>query len=169
MNANEHEWDALSEAWRESRDEVDDGPVRRMVAAQRRRLAAMAAGEVALLMGFAWLSWAVLREGIAAWKVVWVVTLWSFAAIAVSFAWWNRRGMWHAMGRSVAEYRRLRAARQMRAARFACVLFVTEVVVVVAELAWFDRLTVTAASILAASALPLGAWWLWMRVKGVET
>lgn len=134
-----------------------------MVAAERRRLAAIAAGEVALLAGFAWLSWAVLREDLAAWKVVWVVTLWSFAAIAVSFAWWNRRGTWHAMGRSVAEYRRLRVTRRMRAARFACALFVTEVIVVVAELAWFDRLTVAAASILAASALPLGAWWLWIR------
>lgn len=163
MTADDREWDSLAALWQTSADAVGDAPVRKMVASYRRRVAVVAVGEAAIVAVFAWLSWRVLRDGIAAWEAVWAVTLWSFTAVAAAFAGWNRRGMWRAIGMSVDEYRRLRAARRLRSARFACALFAAEVLVVAAELAWFDRFSAGAALILAASAVPLGAWWLWIR------
>lgn len=162
MNAHDEDFAALSTLWLRSHEPLDDAPIRRMIAAHRTRLAAVAAGEAALVAAFAWLTWTMLGDGIGAWEAVWAITLWTFAVVAAGFAWWNRRGMWHAMGRSVEEYRRARAERQVRSARFACILFISEVAVVSAELVWFDRFTVTAALILAAAALPIGAWWLWV-------
>jgi hypothetical protein len=85
------------------------------------------------------------------------------AAAAAGFAWWNRRGAWNAIGLSVAEYRRLRALRHTRSLRFGCILFVAEVAVVVAQLAWFERFTAPVAFVLVACALALGVWCVWMK------
>lgn len=172
MNENEQDFDELAALWRQPRERTDDaisdGPLRRMIAAHRRRLAAVVIGEAALLGGLAALTWTKLADGIVVAEVVWAVTLWVFMAIAASFAWWNRRGMWHAMGLSVADFRRRRAERQLRAARFAWMLFIAEVMVVAAELAWFERFTTTAAVILLGSALPLGVWWLWIKRRAAR-
>ncbi len=161
MNA-EHEWDALSDLWRASRDEVGAARLRRMIASHRRRLAAVVAVEALLVAGFAWVSWLFVRDGVAPWEAVWLTTLWIFTAIAAPFAWWNRRGAWHAMSGSVAEYLRDRSARRMRSRRFGFALFVAEVIVVVAELAWFGRLTVAAALFLGVFTAAFAAWAAWI-------
>ena len=161
MTTNEQEWVSLSALWQASRRGIVDAQLRRLVAAQRRGLIAAAVGEIALLSGLCYVSWMVTRSDAAAWEIVWLATLWIFAAVAAAFAWWNRRGTWSAMGSSVAEYRRLRATKRLRSVRFAWALFLAEIVVVVSELAWFDRFTLSAAVILAALALPLGVWSMW--------
>ena len=161
MSANEREWELLSELW--TSDQGVGAPVPELVASYRRRLAAVVAGEILTVATFAWLSWLFLRDGAEVWEAVWLTTLWSFTAVAVPFAWWNRRGTWNAMGETVAEFQRRRAARRLRSLQFACGLFVAEVVVVGVELAWFDRFTATAALSLATFAVTFGVWAIWMR------
>ena len=168
MNANDHDWDSLSDLWRASRDGIDRPPLQRMLASHRRRLVAVVAGEILTLAIFGWLSWLVARDGLAAWEVVWLSTLWVFAAAAAAFAWWNRRGAWSAIGLSVAEYRRKRALRHTRSLRFGCVLFVAEVAVVVAQLAWFERFTTPVALVVVAFAVVLGVWCVWMQRRIAE-
>ncbi len=162
MNA-ERDWESLSDVWRSSRAGVDRAPLRKLVASQRRRLAAVVAGEVMAVAGFAWLSWLIVRDGVAVWESVWLTTLWSLTAIASAFAWWNRRGAWNAMTESVAEYQRQCAARRLRSLRFGYALFIAEVIVVVAQLAWFGRFTVAVALFLGAFGALFAVWAAWMR------
>jgi hypothetical protein len=168
MNAHEREWESLADLWRESREEIHRAPLRQMVASHRRRLAAVAAGEVLAVAGFAWLSWLSVRDGIVLWEAVWLSTLWGFTAVAVPFAWWNRRGAWNAIAESAAEYQRQRAARRIRSLRFGCALFAAEAVAVAAELAWFDRFTPLAAALLGLLTLLTGAWALWMKNRAAH-
>lgn len=167
MIANEREWELLSDLWRASAPQVEHASVRRLVADYRRRLVAVVCGEVLIICGFAWLSWAFVRDGAEIWETVWLTTLWSFAALALPFAWWNRRGTWNAMGKTVAEFQRQRAVRRMRSLRFACGLFIAEAFVVVVQLAWFDRFTAVAAALLAAFAVAFAAWALWVMKRVV--
>ncbi len=137
------EWEDLAAAWQKADEApVDLAPLRRLLAAQRRRLVAVVLGEAALVLAFAWLSWLVVRDGVQAWETVWLLTLWGFTFVAVAFALWNRRGTWRSLGESVEEYvrlARLRARRARRSLVFAAGLLVAEVVAVVAQLAWFGR------------------------------
>jgi len=168
MTTDEDEWASISALWQTSHREVPEPALRRLIASQRRGVVGATVGEIALLGGFLYWSLLVARDGIALWETVWLVTLWTFAAIAAAFAWSNRRGTWHAMGRSVAEYRRVRATKHLRSIRFAWGLFVAEIVVVVAELAWFDRFTVSAAVSLAVLALPLAIWSIWAQRRAAR-
>lgn len=165
---NETEWNALGELWVSSLQPVDAGALKEVVASHRRRLVAAVAGEVALVVAFVWLTRMVLRDGIEAWELVWTVTLWTFMAAAVAFAWWNRHGTWRAFGDSVADYvhlTRVRAERQRRSLRFGVALFAAEVVAIVAQLQWFGRLTEMALLLLGASALIVVAWVIVARRK----
>lgn len=153
---NDAEWDSLSRVWTASAEPVDAAPLRKIVASHRRRLIAVSLSELALVVVLAWLTYAVFRDGIAPWEVVWAITLWSFVVIAAAFVWWNRRGTWTAIGDSVADHVRLtriRAERQRTSLRFGAGLFVAEAIAVIAQLLWFDRFTSKSAMILAASAL----------------
>ena len=152
---NDTEWDSLSAIWIASDEQVDAAPLRKIVAAHRRRLIGVTVGELAMLAALAWLTYVVLRDGARPWEIVWAITLWGFAAIAVAFVWWNRRGTWQAMSDSVAEHVRLtrvRAESQRASLRFGVGLFFAEAIAVVAQLMWFDRLTMTTLLLLAASA-----------------
>ena len=158
---NDAEWESLAAIWTASAEQVDAAPLRRIVAAHRRRLIAASLGELAMLVALAWLTYAVFRDGIAAWEVVWAITLWGFAAIACAFVWWNRRGTWSAMSDSVAGHVRLtriRAQRQRASLRFGAGLFVAEAIAVVAQLMWFDRFTYKSALLLAASGAVVAVW-----------
>ena len=168
MTTNEEEWESISALWQTSHRDVAETSLRRLIAARRRGVVAATVGEIALLGAFLYWSLMVARDGVAVWEGVWLVTLWTFAAVATAFAWWNRRGTWSAMGRSVAEYRRVSATKRLRSVRFGWVLFVAEIVVVTAELAWFDRFTVSAAMILAALALPLAVWSVWAKRRAAR-
>ncbi|HEX2061246.1 MAG TPA: hypothetical protein VHK90_10930 [Thermoanaerobaculia bacterium] len=161
---NETEWDSLSALW----TSTDVEPLRAIVAKHRRRLLGTTVCEAATIGGFAWLTWIVLRDGVAVWELVWALTLWAFAAIAVAFAWWNRRGTWSALGDSVAEYVRLtklRAERQRNSLRFSVALFFVEVVAIVAQLWWFERLTRNAVTLLVGSGAIVAAWIVLARRK----
>ena len=157
---NELEWQDLTNVWQSA---AQDEPIalKKIVDANRRRLLLAAAGEIALVVVFALMSMLVSADGVALWELVWMATLWGFVLIAGGFAWWNRRGTWNPLGDSVAEYvrvSRLRCERQRRSIVFVIVLFLAEAIVVVAQLAWFARLTPLAAAILGASAIPVAAW-----------
>ena len=165
MNANEREWESLSNLWRDPGQEIGRAALRRLVASHRRRLVAVAAGEASIVAGFIWLSLLFVRDGLVAWEAVWLSTLWIFTAIAAPVSWWNRRGSWHSMTESVAEFRRQRAMRWLRSLLFACWLFVAEVIVAAGELAWFGRFTSLAAGSLAALTVVFVAWALWMRKR----
>lgn len=162
MNASRPEWESVSKLWRESPQQIERTALRRVVAAERRRLAAVVIGECLIVAVFAWLSWIAVRDGVAAWDAVWLSTLWLFTAVAAPFAWWNRRGAWRALTESVAEYRRQRVERRRRTLRFATGLFSAEMIVVAAELAWFDRLTALAVALLGLLAVAFAAWAIWM-------
>lgn len=163
MTINERDWDSLTRVWRSPGDEITAARLSRLIAAERRRLAATAIGELLILGAFVVLSWLALRDGLAAWETVWLTTLWLFTAVAVPFAWWNRRGAWSSMVESVAEFERRRTARRHRTLRFATGLFVTEVLVVLIELAWFDRVSVLAIVLLVAMTIAFAVWALWMQ------
>jgi hypothetical protein len=165
MNANEREWEALSGVWRTAVEEVDREPLHRLIAAERRRLVGVVIGEMAMLAGFAWMTWLFVRDGVEVWEAVWLSTIWMFTAVAIPFAWWNRRGAWRSLADSVADCLRQRAARRLRTLRFACGLFVAEVVAVVAELAWFDRVSPRAIGILAVLTAGFLGWIVWMRTR----
>lgn len=135
--------------------------LRRAAARHRRRQVAVAAGEGLLTLALLALSVWVLRDGAVAWEVVWLLTLWAFVAAAAAFAWWNRRATWRAAGDAVEDYvrlARLRAVRELRAVRFAALFYAAEVVAVVAQLAWFDRLGPVAIGALAAAGVGIAAW-----------
>lgn len=163
MTINERDWDSLTRVWQSSRHEVSAARLSQLVAAERRRLAATVLGEILMIGAFIALSAFAIRDGLAAWETVWLTTLWLFTALAVPFAWWNRRGAWSAMVESVAEFERRRTARRSRTLRFAAVLFVTEVVVVSIELTWFDRFTTLAVALLVAMTIAFSVWGLWMK------
>ena len=168
MTMNENEWTSLSELWRSADDRVDAAPLRRTVATHRLMLVAVTAVEILFTLALAWLTYAVLRGGMTSWKVAWAISVWVFVAIAFSFVLWNRRGTWTADSESVAEYvrlTRLRAERQLRSLRFAVGLLVAESIVVLVQLIAFDRLTVTAMALLAASVAVIAAWIVLMRRK----
>ncbi|HEX7707584.1 MAG TPA: hypothetical protein VF701_14100 [Thermoanaerobaculia bacterium] len=95
-----------------------------------------------------------------------MVTVWTFVAIAVAFVVWNRRGTWRNIGESTADYARLttlRARRQRQSLRFGLALFVVEVIAIVGQLAWFDRLTLRSVLLLGASAIVVGGWFWIVR------
>ena len=155
------DWELLSEAWQATPAPAHAASLRDIVRSHRRRLLFVAAVEIMIVLAFAALSVFVVSDGVAPWEAVWLITLWGFTIIAVTFAIWNRRGTWTALGESVEEYvriTRLRAERRMRSVYFACGLFVAEGVAIVVQLAWFDRFTMLAAVLLAASGAAIGAW-----------
>ena len=163
MTSNDRDWEALTSTWQSSRVEVPAGTLSRLVAAERRRLAATVVGECVGIAVFAALSWLAIRDGLEPWETVWLTTIWLFTAIAMPFAWWNRRGAWTSMVESVAEFERRRTARRRRTLRFASALFIAEVLVVSIQLAWFDRITGLAIALLVAMTIAFAAWVIWMR------
>jgi hypothetical protein len=168
MSTTERDWESLSTVWQASREAVGGDSLRKLIQSHRRRVAAAAGGEILLIAAFAWLSWRLISDGVLLWDAVWLWTLWIFTAVATPFAWWNRRGTWQSMAETVAEFQRQRATRRLRSLRFGCGLFVAEVVVVVAELAWFGRFSAAAALILAALAVAFGVWAIWMTRRAAD-
>jgi hypothetical protein len=168
MSTNERDWESLAAVWQTTREAVGGEPLRRLMRSYRRRVAAVAGGEILLIAAFAWLSWAVIRDGVVLWEGVWLWTLWIFTTVATLFAWWNRRNTWQSMVETVAEFQRQRAVRRLRSLRFGCWLFVAEIVVVVAQLAWFGRFGATAALSLAALAVAFGVWAVWMTRRAAD-
>jgi hypothetical protein len=165
------EWTELSALWQSSAEPIDLTPLRKIAVSYRRRLVALLVGEIVVALGVAWLSVLVTRDGVEPWELVWVITLWGFTAIAVVFAWWNRRGTWSSLGESVDAYvhiTRLRAQRQMQSAYFAAVFFAAEVVVIVAQLFWFGRLTSLAFLVIAAMGIVIAAWCWSIRARVVR-
>lgn len=170
MTMPDREWELYEAAWRTASERVDPAPLRRLVAAQRRRLVAVTLGEAAIVAGCGLLSWWVASDGIEAWELIWLLTLWGFAVVASAFALWNRRGTWRNLGESVEDHvrlARLRAARKGRAAVFACGLFVAEAVAVVLQLAWLGRLTAAALGLLlvTAAGFAAGGWLAYRRSR----
>ena len=163
MTTNERDWESLASEWRAQSEEVPPATLHRLIVLERRRTLAVIAGEAVTIGGFAWLSWLAAKDGLAPWETVWISTLWLFTAVVVPFAWWNRRGIWSAFVESVAEFERRRDQRRRRTLRFACALFSAEAIVVIAELAWFDRLTARPLLILLGFAVVFAAWAFWMR------
>ena len=163
MTTNERDWEALTSTWQSSRDAVEASTLSRIVAAERRRLAATVVSEFVTIGVFVAVSWLAIRDGLAAWETVWLTTIWLFTAVATPFAWWNRRGAWSSMVESVAEFERRRTVRRRRTLRFASALFVAEVLAVSIELAWFDRFTALAVVLLVAMTIVFAVWILWMR------
>jgi hypothetical protein len=160
MSTPERDWELWEAAWRTAGERVDPAPLRRLLAVQRRRLVAVAAGEALVVAGCVVLTWWIASDGLEAWEAVWLLTLWGFAAVATGFAVWNRRGTWRSLGEAVQDHVRLarqRAARNARASAFACGLLVAETVAVLAQLAWFGRLTPAAVACLAATGAGIGA------------
>lgn len=170
MNIDEAQWESLRQVWQSTPADIDASPLRKVVRAHRRRLMATVIGEVLMVLAFAALSVLVARDGIAAWEIVWLITLWSFAIVAVAFVIVNRRGTWSALGDSVADYvalTRLRALRQRQMIVFAAVLFIAEAMAVIAQLLWFDRFTLLTAVLLGASGIAVAAW-CWTVLRRVK-
>lgn len=163
MTTNERDWESLVNEWRAQREDVPTAILHRLIAAERRRTLAVIAGECAVIAGFAWFSWLAMRDGLVLWETVWLTTLWMFTAVAVPFAWWSRRGTWSALVENMAEFERRRDQRRRRTLGIACGLFVAEAIVVIAELAWFDRLTARPFLLLLCLAVVFTAWAFWMR------
>jgi hypothetical protein len=167
MTSSESEWESIGKLWRSAPVEVDAAPLRRIVRAHRRRLVLTTVGEAAMVIAAALLSVFVVRDGVAAWEIVWLATLWVFVAVAIVYAIRNRRGTWSTLGDSVADYvalTRLRAARQRQMVRFMCGFFVVEAIAVTAQLWWYDRFTLFAALLLGTSGVAVGVWcWIVLR------
>jgi len=168
------EWEEVAAAWRTVEEPVDLAPLRRLLAAQRRRLGAVVMIESALVLALAWLSWLVAHDGVEAWEATWLVTLWGFTIVTIAFAWWNRRGTWRSFGASVEDYvrlARLRARRARRALAFACGLLVAEVVAVVAQLVWFGHTSGSRGLVIGSllvAAIAVVAGWCWLAASRIR-
>lgn len=163
MTSNNHEWDSLTRVWQSAGEQPGPTTLSRLIAAERRRLAATVVGELLVIAAFVGISWLTWRDGLASWEKVWLTTLWLFTALAAPFAWWNRRGAWTSMVESVAEFERRRTARRRRTLRFGSALFVAEIVVVSMQLAWFDRFSQLSVLLLASLTVVFALWVLWMK------
>ena len=163
MTRNDHEWESMTRVWQSTSEEPSPTTLSRLIATERRRLAATVVGEVFIVVAFITMSWLAFRDGLAAWEKVWLSTLWVFTAVAAPFAWWNRRGAWTSMVESVAEFERRRTARRRRTLRFGSALFVAEILVVSIQLAWFDRFSQVAVLALGVLTIVFVLWVLWMK------
>ena len=166
MTMNETDWKSIESLWQTADEAVDATPLRRAVSAHRRWMLSAAVGEALFAVALAWLTWDVLRQGAFGWRLVWAVSLWVFALAAFAFVWWNRRGTWTASGNSVSDFVRLtriRARRQSLSLRFFLVFAIAETFVVVAQLVWFDRFSVSAGALLGTILLGMGVWYVIVR------
>ena len=114
MTSNGHDWDSLERVWQSAGEQPAPTTLSRLMAAERRRLAATVVGELFVIAGFVAISWLTWRDGLASWETVWLTTVWLFTAVAAPVAGWNRRGAWTTMGESGAEFERRRTARRAR-------------------------------------------------------
>ena len=163
MTSNGHDLDSLTRVWQSAGEEPPPTTLSRLIASERRRLAVTVVGELFVVAAFVALSWLALRDGVAAWEKVWLTTLWLFTAVAAPFAWWNRRGAWTSMVESVAEFERRRTARRRRTLCFGSALFVAEMVVVSAQLAWFDRFSQLSVVLLGLLTVAFALWVVWIK------
>jgi hypothetical protein len=154
------EWQWLSDLW--ASDSEDDAVrLRKMVNRSRFRLAVGQTGEALVLAGLGALTVVGVQRGLTGFGQLWLATCWAFAIIASALSLWNQRGMWKPLGSSTTEYLRVfreHCRRARRNVRLAIGLYIAEVIVIVAELALFHRLTGGAILALAALGVPLGAW-----------
>jgi hypothetical protein len=159
----DRQWEEWSRAWAAEPAAGAGGldALRSRAGRQRRRQALVMASEVALMVALVAFSVGVVAAEPRPWHAIWLATLWGFAAVAMGFAWWNRRSTWRASGDSVEAYvrlARLRTERHLRSLRFAELLFAAEALVVVAQLLWFDRLVPWAILLLAVAGAGLLVW-----------
>ena len=171
------EWSGWRDAWveepphaaaRPAADPAGVADLLRHLHRQRLRMLVAAAGEVLLLLLLIAASVAILRGGAVAWKVTWLITIWVFACVAIAFAWWNRRATWRAAGTAVEDavrLARLRGERQVRTVDFVLLLYAAETAAVLAQLAWFGRLTPTTLWALAAGGGVVAVWYVVTRQR----
>lgn len=169
------EWSGWRDAWvaepsraaaRPAADPAGVADLLRHLHRQRLRMLVAAAGEVLLMLLLVAASVAILHGGAVAWKVTWLITIWVFACVAIAFAWWNRRATWRAAGTAVEDavrLARLRGERQVRTVDFVLLLYAAETAAVLAQLAWFGRLTPTTLWALAAGGGVVAVWYVVTR------
>ena len=166
------QWEDWTVAWRSGQGADPSTPVldqpmlSQLLMRQRRHQIFVAIGELTLLAALLVGTACGLLHGLEPWHVVWLASLWGFAAIAIAFAWWNRRHTWRAVGEGVeqhVELARLRCHRELRTIPFVIGLFVAEALVAAGQLRWFGRLGPVALVLLAAAGGMVAGWSVWQR------
>jgi hypothetical protein len=158
----DREWLAWSEDFRELAEPPGATALRRRVERHGRGLRWLFAGELALAAAFCVVPLVWIAVAPAPWKWAWAATLWSFAAVALAFATWNRRGTWEPAGESLAsqlELDELRCRRGRRTLLFVPLLLLAEAAAIVAlfDVHFPERLA-TAWRVLAGCAVGVAGW-----------
>jgi len=156
------EWATLQEDFHRLAEPPAAAALRRRVERHDRWLRWLFAGELTLAAVF--VGGPLLWLAIAAppWKWAWAATLWSYTAVALAYAIWNRRGVWTASGDSLAAQLELEARRCRRARRtllFVPLLMVAEAAAIVALFeAYFPGGLARAWQLLAACGAGVAVW-----------
>lgn len=143
MSRDVDRWADLTTAWRSDASEPPScrQAIRAGVRRQTLAMWLVAGMELLLTVGLVWWSSGVLAAETDAWTISLLVTLWTFWAVAVGYAYWNRRGGWRAEEETTLAYLRVsmgRARRLLRTSRFVLWLLAAEVVAVGIFWAWRD-------------------------------
>lgn len=180
------EWRGLMEAWQsEAPEEAAPTPlsdevrrrIRRKVRLHSYGLSLLAAFEVTGCAGILlWLFRDLLEDGPNAVEVAGFAGTAFFVAVALAFAFWNRRGAWWPAAESTRAFVDLsleRCRRKLRTLRFCPWLLAAELAFVIPWAAWAihtrpelgarDGVLVVGWIALASAALL--AWWAWYRKK----
>jgi hypothetical protein len=140
----------------------DVAVLRRRVERHGRWLRWLVAGELALTAAF--VAGPLLWLAVAAppWKWAWAAMLWSFTAVALGFAYWNRRGTWSVGGDTLAAQLALETRRCRRGRRtllFVPLLLIAETAAIVALfVAYFPAALGAAWPLLALCAVGVAGW-----------
>ncbi|HEX9800895.1 MAG TPA: hypothetical protein VGC00_12075 [Thermoanaerobaculia bacterium] len=158
----EREWHEWQDDFLALAEPPEAAAVRRRVERHGRGLRWLFAGELALSVAFVGAPLAWLAAAPAPWKWAWAATLWSFTAVALAFALWNRRGTWAPAGESLAaqvEIDALRCRRGRRTLLFVPLLLFAEAAVIVALFDhYFPERLGTAWRVLAGCGFGVAVW-----------
>ena len=101
-------WDELTDAWREPEPLPFDPTGFRSVLRRRTTVTALVAlSELGITVGLVWLTIRASASPAIGEDLILLAGLWLFWAVAMTFAWWNRRGQWQRSVASSEEFVRL--------------------------------------------------------------
>ena len=129
MSEHDPSWEALTEAWKAPEAAPRLSDFESELKRRRRLKFVVVAGELGVTGVLVWASARLIVNGAAGENAVLLTGIWLFWAVAMVFAWWNRRGQWERTVASTDDFMRLsleRATRKIRVVWFTLALLVAQ-------------------------------------------
>jgi hypothetical protein len=156
------EWQAWQEDFHAAAEPASASELRRHVIRHGSFQRAIFWGEIALVAATVVLPGWWLAVAPEPWKWAWAATMWAFAALAMAYGAWNRRGTWEPVDDSLAaqlDLTELRGRRRLRTLALVPLQFLAESAAVLGLFAWFHPQSLPwAAQLLAAGGVVLALW-----------